>query len=322
MFLRTVTPLLDTDSIQQTIDFYTSMLDFTVHESFEHEGQLRWCALRKDNTWLMFTARNAGIRPPAMTGDLYLYVTNVDAAWELLKNKADVVQPITDMPYAAREFVIKDNNGYALRFGMDTHPFSDFDKYFPNNLSLETDRVQLRILQWADVEQLKSQTASETSWNYFTKALNDEASYNAWMKEALADYGMQRRVPFVIIDKQSNTHAGSTSYGNISFIDKRIEIGWSWLGDAFKGTGVNTHAKFVLMRYAFETLGFERVEIKTDNLNERSKAALKKIGAKPEGVLYSHMQMPNNRRRDSIYFAVLKNEWPEIKKENFGMING
>lgn len=322
MFIRDVAPLLETNSIQQTIDFYTSLLDFTVQESHGHQGNLWWCALRKDNTWLMFTARNAGNRPPAMTGHLYLTVTNVDAAWEVLKNKADVVQPITNMPYGTREFIIRDNNGYILRFGMDLEPVSDFDKYFPNDLSLETDRVQLRILQWADVEHLKPLTASDTSWNYFTKALNDEASYSAWMKEALADYGMQRRVPFVIIDKQNNSYAGSTSYGNVSFVDKRIEIGWSWLGDACKGTGVNTHAKFVLMRYAFETLGFERVEIKTDNLNERSKAALKKVGAKPEGVLYNHMQMLNNRRRDSIYFAVLKSEWPDVKRDNFGTING
>lgn len=318
--MRAITPLLETNSIQQTIDFYTSVLGFEVHQTGEHEGQLRWCGLKKDNSWLMFTARGAGKRSPAMTGDLYLNITDVNSLWEELKNKAGILQEITDMPYGAREFVMKDNNGYSLRIGMDLIPYSDFDKYFPQDLSLETDRVQLRILKQADIEKLKPLTASDTTWNYFTKALNDEASYNAWMKEALADYGSQRRVPFVIIDKKLNAYAGSTSYGNISFYDKRIEIGWSWLGDEFKGTGVNTHAKFLLMRYAFETLGFERVEIKTDNLNERSKAALKKIGAKPEGVLYSHMQMLNNRRRDSIYFAVLKKEWPEIKKEKFAAL--
>lgn len=320
--MRAITPLLETNSIQQTIDFYTSILDFEVQSTGEYEGQLRWCALKKDNAWLMFTARGAGKRSPAMTGDLYLNITDINRAWEMLKNKVEVIEKITDQPYGNREFVIKDNNGYTLRIGMELVAYSDFDKYFPKDLSLETDRVQLRILKWADVEHLKPLTASETSWNYFTKALNDEASYTAWMKEALTDYGMQRRVPFVIIDKQRNAYAGSTSYGNISFYDKRIEIGWSWLGDEFKGTGVNTHAKFLLMRYAFETLGFERVEIKTDNLNERAKAALKKVGAKPEGVLYSHMQMLNNRRRDSIYFAVLKDQWADVKKESFQMISG
>lgn len=315
--MRAITPLLETDSIQQTIDFYTSRLHFEVEETGEHQGRLHWCALTRDNTRLMFTTRNAGKRPPAITGDLYIHTTNVNAAWQQLQHVAEVVETITNTPYGTREFAIKDNNGYTLRFVTDLAPVSDFDKCFPQNLSLETELVQLSILQRADAEGLRPLTASDTSWKYFTKELSDEAAYNAWTKEALNDYGMQRRVPFVIIDKRCNAYAGSTSYGNISFVDKRIEIGWSWLGDAFKGTGVNTHAKFVLMRYAFETLGFERVEIKTDNLNERSKAALKKIGAKPEGVLYNHMQMPRGRRRDSIYFAVLKNEWPEIKSEKF-----
>jgi RimJ/RimL family protein N-acetyltransferase len=105
--------------------------------------------------------------------------------------------------------------------------------------------------------------------------------------------------------------------GNISFIDKRVEIGWTWYGNDYRGTGINTHCKFLLLQYAFETLQFERVEIKTDFLNERSKAALKKIGATFEGVLRSHMQMPHNRRRDSAYFSILKNEWPGIKQTVF-----
>lgn len=320
MFLRALTPLLETNSIQQTIDFYTTVLDFSAQGQFDQDGQLRWCALQKDNAWLMFTARSAGKQAPAMTGDLYFNTTEIDGAWEKLQHRPEVVQPICDMPYGNREFAIKDNNGYTLKFGMELPPVTEFDKWFPAKLSLDSELVQLRILRQEDVEQLKPLTASGTSWKYFTKLLDDEQSYNAWMKEALQDYGSQRRVPFVIIDKKQNTLAGSTSYGNISFFDKRLEIGWSWLGDAFKGTGVNTHAKFLLMQYAFETLGFERVEIKTDNLNERAKAALLKVGAKPEGVLRSHMQMPNNRRRDSIYFSVLKEEWAGVKKDRFGSI--
>lgn len=79
------------------------------------------------------------------------------------------------------------------------------------------------------------------------------------------------------------------------------------------GTGVNHHAKFVLLSYAFDALRFERVEIKTDNLNERAKKALVHIGATEEGVLRSHMQMPHGRRRDSIYFSLLKGEWETVK---------
>ena len=309
--------MLETDSVEQTIHFYTSVLGFRVHQTYEHEGQLRWCGLQKDNTWLMFTARNAGKHPPALTGELHFYTTGIDEAWERLKSLAEVVRPLTDMPYNVREFTIRDNNGYGLTFGMELHASSDFDKYFPPELTLESSRVQLKVLRRQHIPLLQSISPSGTTWKYFTKDLNSEQGYTAWMEEALQDYGSQRRVPFVIFDKEKNEYAGSTSYGNISFFDRRLEIGWSWLGDAYKGTGVNTHAKFLLMQYAFETLGFERVEIKTDNLNERAKAALVKVGARPEGVLYNHMQMHSNRRRDSIYFAVLKNEWPAVKKEKF-----
>jgi RimJ/RimL family protein N-acetyltransferase len=126
-----------------------------------------------------------------------------------------------------------------------------------------------------------------------------------------------KRIPFTIVEKATGAICGSTSFGNISYVDKRIEIGWSWLGKQFQGTGINFHAKFSLLSYAFDVLDWERVEIKTDNLNERSKQALRKIGATEEGVLRSHMQMPKNRRRDSVYFSIIKNEWAPIKNSIF-----
>jgi RimJ/RimL family protein N-acetyltransferase len=84
------------------------------------------------------------------------------------------------------------------------------------------------------------------------------------------------------------------------------------------GTGVNRHAKFAMLSFALEVMKMERVEVKTDNLNERAKAALLKIGMKPEGVLRSHMQMHSNRRRDSIYYSIIKEEWEEVKALFFG----
>lgn len=313
MFLRAIAPLLQTRDIEGTIEFYTKTLGFKVHERTPN-----WCALQKDNALLMFASAD---QPPAMTGSLYLNASEIDSAWTELANNPAVMQPITDTPYGMREFAVKDNNGYILRFGTNLQPQSDFDKYFPPHLTLESNRVQLKVLRREHLPLLRSITPSEHTWKYFVKELDDEASYNTWMEDALQDYGSQRRVPFVIIDKKTNAYAGSTSFGNILFYDKRIEIGWTWLGDAFKGTGINSHAKFLLMQYAFETLGFERVELKTDNLNERSKAALKKIGGTPEGVLRNHMQMHSNRRRDSIYFSILKNEWPNLKKEKFSEFN-
>lgn len=319
MFLRHLTPMLATRNFTETIDFYTRVLGFQLQGTLESEGQTSWCSLRRDSVWLMFTGPLGADKIPQMTGDLYFYPSNVQDLWQEIKDKAEVICPLEETDYNMLEFVIKDNNGYVLRFGKELTPDA-FERSFPPDFVLETDRVQLRILRAADVAELQKLTNSDTTWKYFTRDLSSEDAFKTWMSEALLDYAYQRRVPFVIIDKQRNAIAGSTSYGSISFFDKRIEVGWSWLGDAFKGSGVNTHAKFLLLRYALETLQWERVEIKTDNLNERSKAALHKIGATPEGVLRNHMQMHSNRRRDSIYFSVLKSEWQQVKEKLMTMI--
>ncbi|MGB8192849.1 MAG: GNAT family N-acetyltransferase [Chitinophagaceae bacterium] len=315
MFLKNLTPVLETHSMPQTIDFYTNVLGFKQGDSFGHEGETS-CMLHKDNVRLVFITLNADKQQQPATGGLYFYPTDIEATWQKLKEKAEVIYPLKEVPHGMREFAIKDNNGYTLKFGKDLNS-GPFETYFPANLTLETERVQLRVLREEDEAELQKLTSSDTTWKYFVKDLSSRDAFKGWMNDAMQDYGYERRVPFLVIDKERNAVAGSTSYGSISFHDKRIEIGWSWLGDAFKGTGVNTHAKFLLLRYALETLQWERVEIKTDNLNERSKAALRKIGATPEGVLRNHMQMHSERRRDSIYFAVLKNEWEDVKRTFF-----
>jgi RimJ/RimL family protein N-acetyltransferase len=137
------------------------------------------------------------------------------------------------------------------------------------------------------------------------------------MELAFADRLANTRRPFTIIENASGKIAGSMSMGNISIHDLRLEIGWSWLGKQFRSTDINRHSKYTMMKYAFDELNFERVEFKTDVLNERAKRGLEKIGGKAEGVLRSHMTMWNNRRRDSIYYSVLKNEWPELKQTIF-----
>ncbi|HKZ65281.1 MAG TPA: GNAT family protein, partial [Chitinophagaceae bacterium] len=123
--------------------------------------------------------------------------------------------------------------------------------------------------------------------------------------------------PFTIIDKLTGQIAGSSSMGNISYHDLRLEIGWSWLGKDFRSTGLNKHAKFCMMRYAFEELHFERVEFKTDTMNARARQGLKNVGGVEEGILRSHMTMWNNRRRTSIYYSVLKDEWAGLKQTIF-----
>jgi len=122
--------------------------------------------------------------------------------------------------------------------------------------------------------------------------------------------------PFIIFDKQLNAYAGSTSFMNVSNKDRRLEIGATWIGNRFQKTGLNRNCKFLLMSYAFDELGFERVELKTDERNIKSRTAIEKIGGKFEGILRSHTLMSDGFRRNTVYYGILKSEWRELK-QNF-----
>lgn len=186
------------------------------------------------------------------------------------------------------------------------------------NLQLETNIALLRPVGENDYDSfLQLAREDPAMWEYFSLNLADEVQLTRWMEMAFADKNANTRRPFTIIDKRTNAIAGSSSLGNISFYDKRVEIGWSWLGPAFRSTGLNRHAKYAMMKYAFESLGFERVEFKTDVLNQRARQGLKNVGGIEEGILRSHMTMWNNRRRTSIYYSVLKEEWPGLKERIF-----
>jgi RimJ/RimL family protein N-acetyltransferase len=190
---------------------------------------------------------------------------------------------------------------------------SEYQKFFPDHFTLETTRVLLRLMTPQDYEAFLPLTKDREIWKYFTKDLSVEQELTDWMQQLYNERKQETRMPFTVIDKHSNEVCGSTSFLSISFFDKRLEIGSTWLGTSFIGTGVNRQAKFALLSFAFEVMKMERVEIKTDNLNERSKAALLKVGMKPEGVFRSHMLMHDGRRRDSIYFSMLRSEWQERK---------
>ena len=188
----------------------------------------------------------------------------------------------------------------------------------PTDLILETNRAILRPLAIEDYDRfLELAKQDHDMWQYFSLNLGDEKQLTRWFEMAFADKAANTRRPFTIIDKQSGQTGGSSSLGNISMYDLRAEIGWSWLGKDFRSTGLNRHAKFAMMRYAFEQLNFERVEFKTDVLNERARQGLRNVGGIEEGILRSHMTMWNDRRRTSIYYSVLKNEWPVLKETIF-----
>ena len=182
---------------------------------------------------------------------------------------------------------------------------------FTDNIVLENNLVLLRPLTSEDEAGLSKISFDPDIWSFFVTRASDPDELKEFINIALEDRKRNFRYPFTIIDKPSGEIAGSTNYGNISVKDKRLEVGWTWLGKEFQGTGINKECKFLLLQYAFEHLKFERVEFKTDVLNKASRRALEKIGAKEEGILRSHTLLHDGRRRDTIYYSILANEWGE-----------
>jgi RimJ/RimL family protein N-acetyltransferase len=184
---------------------------------------------------------------------------------------------------------------------------------------LENDAVALRPVTGDDRDAVREVAMDPDIWRYFVSRVDTDDDFDRVFATMLADLDAGRRVPFVVTDKASGRIAGSMSYGNLAEADGRLEIGWSWLGRDFRGRGVNRPTKHLLLRFAFETLGAERVEFKTDVLNEQARAGLRGIGAVEEGVLRSFNPMPGGRRRDAVFYSVLRAEWPAVDQRLAGV---
>ncbi|MFA5327348.1 MAG: GNAT family protein [Prolixibacteraceae bacterium] len=183
-------------------------------------------------------------------------------------------------------------------------------------LILQTEQVLLRPMRKNDLTEFLLLTQNKKMWIYFTSDLSEANELEKWVDDAISQTENGSRLAFTIVDKTSGKIAGSTSLGNISLRDRRAEIGWTWLGTEFQGKGANSQTKYLLLNYCFEFLKFERVEIKTDILNIPARKTLQRIGFTEEGILRSHTLMTHNRRRDTIYYSVLKGEWPDLKIRN------
>ena len=124
-------------------------------------------------------------------------------------------------------------------------------------------------------------------------------------------------LPLLIIDKINNCVAGSTRYGYLNPISEKCEIGWTWYGINFQGTGLNKACKYELLNFGFENIGFRRIQFSADQENLRSQRAIEKLGAKKEGVFRNNYIAPNGESRNDVYFSIIKEEWNEIKIAEF-----
>jgi RimJ/RimL family protein N-acetyltransferase len=188
---------------------------------------------------------------------------------------------------------------------------------FTQNLILEDNLVMLRPLQLDDIENLVSFAETETEiWRYSSLPVIGRENMTEYIRLAVENRKKETEFPFIVFDKVTNQYAGSTRFYDIQLQNQTLQLGYTWYGERFHGTGLNKHCKMLLLSFAFEQVGVERVEFRANNLNKHSIAAMKSIGCTVEGVLRSNMRNTDGTRRDSIILSILKEEWFGGVKEN------
>ncbi|AYL95773.1 GNAT family N-acetyltransferase [Mucilaginibacter celer] len=185
------------------------------------------------------------------------------------------------------------------------------------NYILEDDRVTLRPLTADDPEHLLPFALNEPdTWNYSLTSAAGEDGMKAYIWAAINARAAGKEYPFIVFDKATGQYAGCTRFYDIQPANQTLQLGYTWYGEKFRGTGLNKHCKYLMLQFAFEKLNMQRVEFRADARNQRSIAAMKSIGCTVEGILRSNMPLADGTRRDSIVLSILKSEWEhEVKQK-------
>lgn len=178
---------------------------------------------------------------------------------------------------------------------------------------LEGDSVRLEPLSYSHRQGLIEAISDGELWKLFVTLVPEPSDIDAFIEDAISAQLSGDGLVFATIDKASGRVAGSTRFMKTDFINKRVEIGYTFLGCSFQKTKINTEAKLLMLTHLFEVMSFNRVEIITDYLNSNSRNAILRLGAKEEGILRNHMVMPDGRVRDSVLYSIIENEWNGVK---------
>lgn len=189
--------------------------------------------------------------------------------------------------------------------------------------TLENNKARLQPLDKKDADILAAIAVQQPElFQFMSQQLNNVADVYAYIRKALDEFNEGTALPFLVIDKESGKVAGTTRFGALVKEHKRVEIGWTWISGEFHNKGLNKAMKFLMLQYAFETLQFNRVEIKTSEVNYISRRAIESIGATFEGILRHHIINDNGSLRNTVYYSILKEEWPDIKENIFKKHSG
>lgn len=182
---------------------------------------------------------------------------------------------------------------------------------------LENEFVKLTLLDLSNYKHLSEIAKTKDLIYYSPSDISTEEKLKDYVQIAVDGYYHKTTIPFIIYDKIKQAFAGSTRFGLINWHNKVLHIGWTWIGKEFQGSGLNKHIKFLMLQYAFENLGFDKVEFRIDERNIRSRKAVEKLGATLEGILRKDTLMLDGFKRSTCCYGILKEEWLDIKKTVF-----
>lgn len=177
---------------------------------------------------------------------------------------------------------------------------------------LAGDQVILEPLKEGHREALRAVAAEEEIWRYMPRSAVGDL-FEIWFNEAMELHDNKQQIVFVVRRTINGDVVGSTRFLNLAPEHDRLEIGHTFYAKEVWGSKVNPNAKLLLLTHAFEVMGGNRVELRCDALNARSRAAIVKLGAQFEGILRQHLLLPSGRRRDTTVFALLKSDWPRVR---------
>ena len=178
---------------------------------------------------------------------------------------------------------------------------------------LEGRHVRLEPLSLDHLDDLTRVAFDEEIWRWTSERALSIEELRAYVERALAAACTGSVLPFATIARSAGRAIGSTRFATFEPQSRRVEIGWTWIGRPWQRTAINTEAKYLMLTHAFEKLGCVRVELRTDVLNERSRTAIRRIGAVEEGILRKHAITSAGRVRDDVYYSILEDEWPGVK---------
>lgn len=181
-------------------------------------------------------------------------------------------------------------------------------------VTLEGQHVRLEPLSLEHLDALWAVADDPELWKFTTVNIRNREEMRAYIEEALQLSAAGTVIAFATRDKKSDAIVGSTRLADIQTHHRTMEIGWTWIARSHQRTAVNTEAKYLMLRHAFEKMDARRVMLKTDETNVRSRAAIARIGAKQEGILRNHMLVWGGRNRNSVVFSIIAEEWPEAKR--------